>query len=145
MTKGDLFALSVDGYDQIINGYPGLYTFGADLEWSTNAIESSNVNPTSLDWNTTNGGVDYGYTISGADLPQATTIDLDWASGTTVNTVIGSPIISTTTATAQGTYQLHATPAQLGTPPAGATYLLVVADPDNLVSPPTRARLPRSR
>jgi len=86
-------------------------------------------------WNTTNGGVDYGYTIGSAGLPQATTVDLDWASGTTVNTVIGSPIVSTTTATAQGTYQLHATPSQLGTPPAGATYLLVVADPDNLVSP----------
>jgi len=86
-------------------------------------------------WNTTDGGVDYGYTISNADLPQATTVDFDWASGTTVDTVIGSPIISTTTATAQGSYQLHATPSQLGTPPAGATYLLVVADPENLVSP----------
>ncbi len=52
-----------------------------------------------------------------------------------MNTVIGSPIISTTSATAQGTYQLHATPAQLGTPPAGATYLLVVVDPNNTVSP----------
>ena len=79
--------------------------------------------------------MDYGYTIGSAGLPQATTVDLDWASGTTVDTVIGSPIISTTTATAQGSYQLHATPSQLGTPPAGATYLLVVADPDNLVSP----------
>ena len=86
-------------------------------------------------WNTTNGGVDYGYSIGSAGLPQATTVDLDWASGTTVDIVIGSPIISTTTATAQGTYQLHATPSQLGTPPAGATYLLVVADPGNLVSP----------
>jgi len=90
---------------------------------------------TSPTWNTTDGGVDYGYTIGSAGLPNATTVDLDWASGTTVDTVIGTPITSTTTQTAQGTYQLHATPSQLGTPPAGATYLLVVADPDNLVSP----------
>ena len=98
-------------------------------------LNSPDIAATPLTWDTSQGGVDYGYTISSAGLPQATTVDLDWASGTTVDTVIGSPIISTTTATAQGTYQLHATPSQLGTPPAGATYLLVVADPDNLVSP----------
>ena len=85
-------------------------------------------------WASSDGGVDYGYTIS-ADLPQATTVDLDWASGTTVDTVIGNPITSTTTETAQGTYNLHATPAQLGTPPAGAKDLLVVVDPNNTVSP----------
>jgi hypothetical protein len=81
------------------------------------------------------GGVDYGYAISGAALPRATTVDLDWASGTTADTVIDDPIRSTTTETAEGSYDLHATPNQLGTPPPGATYLLVVADPHNLVSP----------
>ena len=80
------------------------------------------------------GGVDYGYQINGT-LPQATTVDLDWASGTTVDTVIGDPIVSTATETAEGMYDLNATPAQLGTPPPGATDLLVVADPDNLISP----------
>ena len=48
------------------------------------------------------GGVNYGYTITGGDLPQATTVNLYWASGTTVATEIGSPIASTTTLTAQG-------------------------------------------
>jgi hypothetical protein len=85
-------------------------------------------------YDTSDGGVNYGYTISGADLRQATTVDLDWASGTAVDTVIGDPIVSTPTETAQGTYDLHATPAQLGAPPSGANYLLVVADPDNLIS-----------
>ena len=42
-------------------------------------------------WNITNGGLDYGYTISGADLQQPTTIDLDWASGTTPDSIIGNP------------------------------------------------------
>jgi len=105
---------------------------------SLNTVEAyvlTSIAATQPSWDATNGGVDYGYTISGADLPQATTVDLDWASGTTVDTVIGTPITSTTTETAQGTYQLHATPSQLGTPPAGATYLLEVADPGNLVSP----------
>jgi hypothetical protein len=114
--------------------------YGGDTNFSgsTSAAIDQFVGPdlaaTSLTW-ASDGGVDYGYSISGADLPQATTVDLDWASGTTADAVIGSPIISTTTATAQGTYQLHATPSQLGTPPPGATYLLVVADPGNLVSP----------
>ena len=37
--------------------------------------------------------------------------------------------------TALGTYTLAATTAQLGTPPSGANDLLVVADPNNLISP----------
>jgi uncharacterized repeat protein (TIGR03803 family) len=80
------------------------------------------------------GGINYGYEIDGT-LPQSTTVDLDWASGTTAATVIGSPIVSTTTSTALGTYDLRATPAQLGTPPAGTIDLLVVVDPDSLISP----------
>ena len=86
-------------------------------------------------WSTTDGGVNYGYTIGNSELPQATTVDLEWASGLTVNTVIGTPILSTSTGTAQGSYQLHATPAKLGLPPAGARYLLVVVDSGNLVAP----------
>ncbi len=91
--------------------------------------------PTSLKWSTTDDGVDYSYKISGADLSNPTSVQLDWASGTTVDTILGDPIVSTTTETAQGTYNLHATPEQLGDPPPDATDLLVVADPDNLVTP----------
>jgi hypothetical protein len=102
---------------------------------------SPDVAATSLTWNTAQGGVDYGYTISVADLPQATTVDLDWATGTTTDTVIGSPKISMPTQTAQGTYHLHASPSQLGTPPAGAKYLLEVVDPGNLISPAERSKV----
>ena len=73
--------------------------------------------------------------ISPAALAQPTTVDLDWARGTTIDTVIGDPIVSTTTETAEGNHDLHATPDQLGTSPPDATYLLVVVDPYNLVSP----------
>ena len=69
------------------------------------------------------------------DLQQSTTVDLDWASGTTVDTVISDPVLTSTTDTAQGTYALHATPDQLGTAPAGAKYLLAVVDPNNDVTP----------
>ena len=84
-------------------------------------------------WNTAQGGVDFGYTISGADLPQATTVNLYWASGTTFDTGrIGDPIVSHPTQTAQGTYEpipLHVTADQMGNLPDGAKYLLVVANP----------------
>jgi len=135
-TNGD-----APGAGVVLDGQGNLYGTtefgGASAEGTVFELKPSNpvIAATTPTWNTTDGGVDYGYTIGSAGLSIATTVDLDWASGTTVDSVIGSPIISTTTATAQGTYQLHATPSQLGTPPAGATYLLVVADPGNLVSP----------
>jgi hypothetical protein len=91
-------------------------------------------------WNTTDGGVDFGYTISGADAPQPPTIALYWASGTTSDTIIGSPIATpTATQTVQGASEsFHVTPAQLGTPPQGAKYLLAV------VNPPGNNHIPES-
>ncbi len=83
----------------------------------------------------TNGGVNYGYKIESANLSQPTTIELDWASGTSVDQVIGKPIVTSPTQTEQGSYDLAASAAQLGLPPTGAAYLLVVADPNNLVAP----------
>ena len=84
---------------------------------------------------TSDGGVDYGYMISSGPLPQATTVDLDWASGATLDTAIGSPISSMTTMTALGTYNLHVAAAQLIAPPPGTADLLVVVDPSNSISP----------
>jgi len=81
------------------------------------------------------GGVDYGYQITGADLPEATTVDLYWAGGTTPDTEVGDPIDTTTTDTAQGTYPLQVSASDLADRPDGAKYLLAVADPDNLISP----------
>jgi hypothetical protein len=82
------------------------------------------------------GGVDYGYTISNADLPEATTVDLYWASGTTPDTEIGDPIATTTTDKSTGGYgPFHVAASILSNQPAGARYLLAVADPDNTLSP----------
>jgi hypothetical protein len=88
-------------------------------------------------WSTTQGGVDFGYTISGADLPQATTAAMYWAPDTTFDplqdTLISGSV--TTTQTAVGTYgPIHVDAATLGTPPSGTRYLLAVVDPDNTVT-----------
>ena len=120
---------------------PGNVIAESDETNNVQAIESKpDLAATSVAWDTTQGGVDYGYTISIADLFQATTVYLDWASGMTANTVIGNPIVTTATQTAQGNHQSYASPSQFGALPSGATYLLVVADPHNLVSPADPAR-----
>ena len=94
------------------------------------------ITPTAPNW-AGDGGLDYGYTISNANLPQATTEALYWAPVTTFDssqdTLIPDSVLNTQTAA--GTYgPFHVTPAQLGAPPEGAKYLLAVADPDHTVS-----------
>ena len=58
---------------------------------------------TDLQWNTTDGGVDFSYKIGGISLPQATTVAVYWASDTTFASHIGDPIYTTVTATAATT------------------------------------------
>jgi hypothetical protein len=68
------------------------------------------------------GGVDFGYSITGADLPRATTAALYWAPAPTFDssrdTLIPGSLVNTQTAV--GSYgPIHVAPAQLGTPPRG--------------------------
>lgn len=82
-------------------------------------------------WNTADGGVDFGFTISRADLPHPPDIALYWASETTADTIMGNPIGSPTASkTTQGSSEsFHVSPGDLGTPPQGAKYLLDVVNP----------------
>jgi hypothetical protein len=114
--------------------------FDADIQ----VISEAKIVPTTPTWNSSDGGVDYGYTISGANLSQATTVALYWASTTSFDssqdTLIPASVVNTEAAV--GTYgPFHRTPAQLGTPPQGAKYLLAVTDPDNLVTGPDPSKV----
>jgi len=129
---GDTFTIDLEVSANLAETTSG-GSFLAGLE--LNASIAPSVTPTTPTFDVTNGGVDYGYTIDSADLPQATTVDLYWASGTTADTELGSPIMSTTTVTAHGTYQLQALASALSVPPAGAKDLVVVVDPGNVISP----------
>ena len=81
------------------------------------------------------GSVNYGYVINGANLTASTTVDLYWASGTTVADVIGGPIMTTTTETEVGTWPINVPRSDLGDAPDGATDLLVVVvDPGTVVA-----------
>ncbi len=114
-------------------GRPASMTFFDDFEFIPYA--QSDISPTSLTWNTAQGGVDFSYQITGADLPQATTAALYWATGTTFDDRIGDPVFSTTLEQTVGTYgPVHVSAADLGTPPPEATHLIVVTDPDNLIA-----------
>jgi len=104
----------------------------AQIDWEV-APEAPTITP-SLAYQTGEPGiVGLGYTIGSADLPEPTTVDLYWASGTTPNTEIGGPIATETTGTAQAAY--IDIPEVVGNPPKGAKYLIAVADPNNTISP----------
>jgi hypothetical protein len=111
-----------------------------DVVVTSNQPDLAATQPT---WNTTDHGVDFGYTISGSDLPHPPTIALYWASGMTADTAIGNPIATlTATKTAKDASEsFHVAPAQLSTPPQGASlarYLLAV------VNPPDSNHIPES-
>jgi hypothetical protein len=75
---------------------------------------------TSLTWDTTQGGVDYGYTISNADLPQATTAALYWAPDNTFDATqdirIDASVFTTATAAQPTPYGGNISAATIGTP-----------------------------
>lgn len=104
------------------------------LTWQ--AVPLPQIAVTTPSWNSSDGGVDYGYTISGSELTQANTVALYWAPTTTFDSSQDTliPVSVVNTQTAVGPYgPFHVTPALIGPPPQGAKYLLAVADPDNVL------------
>jgi hypothetical protein len=93
--------------------------------------------PTSLTWDTTQGGANFAYKVTGATLPQDTTAMLYWASGTTTDTILEpatTPIPIPHTTPLDQIQTVHLAPADFpGGPAPGAKYLLAVVDPDNMI------------
>jgi hypothetical protein len=109
----------------------------ANLSWSLEAAPPRIV--PSLQSDQKNGGVDLGYTVTGAALPQSTDVALYWASAGDLDHVIGGPIPGRSMTVPAGTvdgsyYPFNNIPlAALGAAPSGATYLLAVADRNNVL------------
>src|SRR5262249_22673850 len=88
---------------------------------------------TSPTWNTAQDGVDFGYEVDGAALPQDTTAALYWATGTTEDTILEPattpiPIPKTTQVGVPQT--VHVAPQDFpGGAPPDAKYLLLVVNP----------------
>ena len=92
---------------------------------------------TSLTWDAAQGGVDFQYEVRSNALPVATTAKLFWANGTNKADIVpGEPVIFTQNIPggASGiSASIPAPPSLFESRPAGATHILLVLDPDNLV------------
>ncbi len=94
------------------------------------------VNPTTLAWDATKGGVDFGYSVSTNSVPTATQVSLYWSNSNQFSGAIGGPIYTQPipAGTAVGSYgPFNVSAVTLGTPPPGAKYLLAVTDPGNVL------------
>jgi hypothetical protein len=95
---------------------------------------------TSLTWATGQGGVDYGYTISGADLPNGATGALYWSTDTDFNkgkhSLVANSVFTTATTAQTAPYTGHIDAATVGTPPTDADYqyLLFALNSDDAVT-----------
>jgi hypothetical protein len=99
--------------------------------------EVPDIVPTSLTWDTAQGGVNFAYKVTGATLPKDATAMLYWASGTTTDTILEpatTPIPIPHTTPLDQIQTVHLAPADFpGGPAPGAKYLLAVVDPDNQI------------
>jgi hypothetical protein len=144
-TIGSVYDLGVAAAGAIVIGTPpppGSFLGQATLSYEITSRQPPSVTPTSLNWDTIQGGADYGYQVSGGTIPSNTQVALYWSRTDRFADRIGGPIPGTSTTiaagTGQGTYgPFHATPNTLanitGLPPEGATHLLVVTDPNNVL------------
>src|SRR5439155_16999116 len=96
----------------------------------------------SLAFNASQGGVDFSYRVTGADLPQQTTVGLFWANGPNQSNIISQAFSQTADGTL-GTHMAHVAATQLVPAPQGATYLLNVVDRgDTINEDPTNNVVP---
>ena len=111
-----------------------IYNAGSDGKCK----DKPDIAPTSLTGNTAQGGVDFGYEVTGADLTQDTTAALYWASGTTTDTILEpatTPIPIPKTTPVGQVQTVHLAPTDFpGGPAPGATHLLLVVDPNNVIN-----------
>jgi hypothetical protein len=100
-------------------------------------VIGATVTPLSLTWNKTQGGVDLSYQVN-EDLQQGAPVAFYWAKSANYSDIIDldNPVYTYmipagTLAQAQAYGPIHIDGTDLTDAPAGATYLLAVADPDN--------------
>ena len=97
----------------------------------------SDLKAANLKWNSQNGGTIATYEVSDETIGSDTNVGLYWASGTTFNQAIGSPITTQPIpgGTTPGTYQFEVPGSMLQNAPPGTTNLLLVVDPPDATHP----------
>lgn len=87
-----------------------------------------------LKWNTASDVVDVTYKVEKQALDKDTTVALFWATGSTIETILGAPAWTTNADHATGTHgPIHVNAQALGTPPLGAKKLLLVLNKEKTV------------
>jgi hypothetical protein len=87
-------------------------------------------------WDPANGGVRFAYDVSNFRLPPGQSVELAvrWATGPTLDQAIGPPVLFTFTPVGQvGRHRVNVAGSALRDGPEGATYLLVIVDPEDKV------------
>jgi hypothetical protein len=120
------------------NGGNGYFVDGTGLS-ARITLASPDLSVTQPTW-TAGQGVDFSYTISGADLPRATTAALYWSADTNFDpnqdTLIPGSVTPTQTVARTDPYPVHVDASAIAAtpPPPGTKYLLAVIDPNNSVA-----------
>ncbi len=122
----------VEAYDANPDGYP-------DFVGSFTLMVGNypDLVATSLTWNTSQGGVDLGYQVNYAALPQDTSAGFYWASGTTEDTILepaATPIPIPSTTPVGQPQTMHVDQQDLQSAPPDAKYLLAELDPNNAIA-----------
>jgi hypothetical protein len=107
------------------------------LSNTTNHVKSLSlidIAVTSFTWDANGNGVDFAYAVNGAPVTTATTIGVYWASDDSPHSIMQPPIFSQALDGTLGAHGPINVPASdFATPPTGAKYVIVDADPTNLV------------
>jgi hypothetical protein len=129
----------------IVSGPPDPRVDFAINQFDFYAAASPDIVPTSLAWNPTKGGVDFSYKVTGGPLPEDTTAQLYWASGTTTDAILKpatTPVTIPKVVPVDQVQSVHLAPTDfLGSPAPGATNLLAVVDPDNKIAEGTTGEI----
>jgi hypothetical protein len=126
---GDTFTFTMTG--SLSTSVPDVQG-GGELGVGLNVVPQSalpQIETSSLSWDDQSGGVDFGYQVTGT-LPANSAVDFYWASGPSAADELESQPLYSSPASGlgSGSYGIFNVPASsLGTPPAGAEYLLAVA------------------
>ncbi len=135
LLKSGTLEVSADGTSMTGTWSSGIY------HGSINLTKRATVTPTSVEWNTTSGGLDFSYNVDGSDLTQDVPVDLYWATGEQWSARLGnvsgdsSPLFVVSAGTPAGDYgPVHIDAdvfANAPDAPAATTNILVVTDPNN--------------
>ena len=108
----------------------------ADKTFSSTPIHvlGASLEVTSISWKGRSDNLDVKYAVTGGTLAPGADVAVYWASGTEPSQILGSPFFEVPANSSPGTYAIVVPGTNLGTPPEGTTNIVLVADPNHVLS-----------